>query len=170
MSLPSPQSGWTQPRIETLTALWRSGLSAAQIARTLGGVTRNAVIGKLHRLGLAGRATPRSPRPIRAARSPPRPARARQPLQPALRRPAEAAPRYEDVATESIGAVDLARLPAHACRWPIGDPREPDFGFCGRPVDARPYCDAHRRRAYRPVPEPLDRDPALRRLLAETAR
>ena len=73
MSLPSSRPGWTDPRIETLTALWRSGLSASQIARTLGGVTRNAVIGKLHRLGLAGRETPQRPRSIRAARAPVRP-------------------------------------------------------------------------------------------------
>src|SRR5271154_5454753 len=50
--------GWTDERVEQLKSLWTEGLSASQIARALGGVTRNAVIGKVHRLGLAGRATP----------------------------------------------------------------------------------------------------------------
>ena len=55
---------WTDDRVEQLKNLWTEGLSASQIARALGGVTRNAVIGKVHRLGLAGRASPsRSDRP-----------------------------------------------------------------------------------------------------------
>ena len=55
---------WTEDRVQTLTRLWRDGLSASQIARALaGGVTRNAVIGKVHRLGLSGRARQR----VRAA-------------------------------------------------------------------------------------------------------
>jgi len=56
--------GWTDERVELLKKLWQDGLSASQIAKQLGGVTRNAVIGKVHRLGLAGRASPsRSERP-----------------------------------------------------------------------------------------------------------
>src|SRR6056300_126663 len=49
---------WTDDRVETLKQLWTDGLSASQIARKMGGVTRNAVIGKVHRLGLSGRASP----------------------------------------------------------------------------------------------------------------
>ena len=48
-------TGWTPTRVETLSSLWRDGLSASQVAKALGGVTRNAVIGKVHRLGLSGR-------------------------------------------------------------------------------------------------------------------
>ena len=61
---------WTDERVETLKKLWIDGLSASQIAKQLGSVTRNAVIGKVHRLGLAGRATPSRPakRPTRPAR------------------------------------------------------------------------------------------------------
>ena len=66
---------WTDERVEQLKQLWAEGLSASQIARQLGGVTRNAVIGKVHRLGLAGRATPaRAERPrLQVARRPARP-------------------------------------------------------------------------------------------------
>ena len=58
------QANWSDDRVEQLKTLWTEGLSASQIARALGGVTRNAVIGKVHRLGLAGRAGPaRAERP-----------------------------------------------------------------------------------------------------------
>ena len=71
--------GWTDERVELLKKLWLDGLSASQIAKQLGGVTRNAVIGKVHRLGLSGRAAPskpaahgRSRRRVRRVRSRPR--------------------------------------------------------------------------------------------------
>src|SRR5665213_3612467 len=66
--------GWTDERVEMLKKLWLDGHSASQIAKQLGGVTRNAVIGKVHRLGLSGRATPSSPpRPAFKAPRAPRP-------------------------------------------------------------------------------------------------
>src|SRR6188768_96843 len=65
--------GWTDERVELLKKLWQDGLSASQIAKQLGGVTRNAVIGKVHRLGLSGRATPSKPQ--RTVFKAPRPAR-----------------------------------------------------------------------------------------------
>src|SRR5476649_1045832 len=65
--------GWTDERVESLKRLWLDGLSASQIAKQLGGVTRNAVIGKVHRLGLSGRATPSHP--SRTTFKAPRPAR-----------------------------------------------------------------------------------------------
>src|SRR4051794_16711890 len=67
--------GWTEERVGLLKKLWLEGLSASQIAKQLGGVTRNAVIGKVHRLGLSGRATPsQPPRPAFKTPRPPRPA------------------------------------------------------------------------------------------------
>jgi len=167
MSLSSPNPGWTDARVESLTTLWRSGLSARQIAGSLGGVTRNAVIGKLHRLGLSGRAKPSAPRR-------PRPPRALSPRSRA--RIGLVAPRVAPAAPsaptpEGPGLVRaLPSLTAHACHWPIGDPKASDFSFCGRPtIGARPYCADHDRRAHRPGAEPLDRDPILRRLLAGDA-
>jgi GcrA cell cycle regulator len=169
MPILSPSPGWTDARVETLTTLWRSGLSASQIAKTLGGVTRNAVIGKVHRLGLAGRAAPRAPRPIRAARVPARPPRAR--FRPQIPRRSTDEGRLPGLeVAEPRETCDLAALAAHACRWPIGDPKGPGFGFCGRPASEDPYCEAHRRRAFRPRAEPLERDPVLRRLLAGVGR
>ena len=76
--------GWSEERVALLRKLWAEGLSASQIAKQLGGVTRNAVIGKVHRLGLAGRATPSRPakRPVRTARP-----RVMSPSAPRLRMP-----------------------------------------------------------------------------------
>src|ERR1700692_4346761 len=70
--------GWTDERVERLKKLWSDGLSASQIAGELGGVTRNAVIGKVHRLGLSGRAKAPMPQAQRAKTRPPRPATGQQ--------------------------------------------------------------------------------------------
>ena len=73
--------GWTDERVDVLKKLWLDGLSASQIAKHLGEVTRNAVIGKVHRLGLSGRATPSQPaRPAFKATRPPRPLAPPQPF------------------------------------------------------------------------------------------
>ena len=148
--------GWTDERVEILKKLWLEGLSASQIAKQLGGVTRNAVIGKVHRLGLSGRATPSQPtRPaFRAARSP-RPVMS----SPAAHRRADA-PR-PDAATrvalrpvpyvEEPGTATVLTLGAHMCKWPIGDPSTDSFTFCGRRSEAEgPYCPNHARIAYQP--------------------
>ena len=161
-------TSWSEPRITTLRSLWLDGLSASQIAKQLGGVTRNAVIGKVHRLGLGGRGAPSAPgRPARV--SPPRPARPRR----AATRPSRVmAPPRPPVAApvptpEGPGLVtDMARLPVHACKWPIGDPKSPDFSFCGRHAEGR-YCVAHEAQGVRPGASwRADRDPVVRRALA----
>ena len=144
--------GWTDERVENLKKLWQDGLSASQIAKQLGGVTRNAVIGKVHRLGLSGRATPSKPQ--RTVFKAPRPARAPAPAIAAPRRIAEAAPqqsapvRYID---ERPGTATVLTLGAHMCKWPIGDPSLDSFTFCGRRSDEGPYCDEHASVAYQPV-------------------
>ena len=162
--LPSPSPGWTDARVETLITLWEGGLSAAQVARQLGGVTRNAVIGKLHRLGLMGRAKPSAPRRLRPPRSASRPPRER--VRPTAPRLSVASSHV--AATDEPGLVrDLAALATHICHWPIGDPRATDFSFCGHAVvGAGPYCPDHDGRPHRPGADRLDRDPSLRRLLA----
>lgn len=165
---PSPSSqasGWSDDRVTILSKLWVDGLSASQIARQLGGVTRNAVIGKVHRLGLSGRDAPSAPRAIA-----PRPTRPRPPRRAAPFRPAKAVRPDMTVAPaapEGPGLVDnLVHLAAHACKWPIGDPKSPGFSFCGRRADGR-YCAAHAARAVRPgTAWRADRDPIVRRALA----
>ena len=142
--------GWTDERVTTLKKLWLEGLSASQIAKQLGAVTRNAVIGKVHRLGLSGRAAPSQPsRPVFRPQRP-RPAAA---VQQAPRR--EPAPRSVAPAPSPVldlpGTATVLTLGAHMCKWPIGDPSTDGFSFCGRRAgDEGPYCIEHARVAYQP--------------------
>jgi GcrA cell cycle regulator len=152
---------WTDERIEALTKMWREGLSASQVARQLGGVSRSAVIGKIHRLGIAGRETPSRPhamggRPsnrIRASaggvRRTTAPARAPRPSTPSQ----PPAPRtvFEVAPTASIHT-----LTEHGCRWPIGEPDQEGFGFCGRiRIGGGSYCEGHAPMATRRREAPL---------------
>src|SRR5690348_4146574 len=111
--------GWTDERVELLKKLWQDGLSASQIAKQLGGVTRNAVIGKVHRLGLSGRAAPS--KPARPQFKTPRPVRVASATPSAPRRIAEPSPmpqpvtRYVD---ETPGTATVLTLGAHMCKWP----------------------------------------------------
>ena len=156
-------AAWSKDRISTLTAHWIDGLSASQIADRLGGVSRNAVIGKLHRLGLCGDGRPPMPKPQAAAGAARRPDQTR----PApARLPAKTAPSIPSP-PEGPGLVaDLIGLGAHACRWPIGDPKAAGFTFCGRRADGR-YRHGHEQRAVRPgSASRAARDPIIRLALA----
>lgn len=144
----SPPS-WTPDRVEELTKLFEAGLTCSQIAREID-VTRNAVIGKLSRLGLS---RPRGDVMIRRRPAGPRPA-TRQSQVRILRslHAAMAAP-AAPVVIEEISdrpRCSLFDLGAQNCRWPIGRPGADDFGFCGSaPVEGLPYCAGHARMAYR---------------------
>ncbi|MFL6796730.1 MAG: GcrA family cell cycle regulator [Xanthobacteraceae bacterium] len=149
---------WTDERVETLKKLWAEGLSASQIAGELSGTTRNAVIGKVHRLGLSGRA--KSP-----SSTAPRPRKQRNQVlrltRPAVRGNTALAHAYEvevDLEPELVDNVipmgqrrSLLELNEDTCRWPIGDPGSADFFFCGgQTLTSLPYCSHHSRVAYQP--------------------
>ena len=152
---------WTDERVETLKKLWAEGHSASQIAAELGGVTRNAVIGKVHRLGLAGRAkSPSSaaprPRKPRAAshmmRVPRTSMRGNTALAHAYDLDIEPEPELVDNVIPLGQRRSLLELTEETCRWPIGDPGTPDFFFCGGPaITSLPYCAYHSRVAYQPT-------------------
>jgi len=142
---------WTDDRVETLKKLWLDGLSASQIAKQLGGVTRNAVIGKVHRLGLSGRAAPSQPqRPAFRAPRPPRPAAPPQPRRIEAAQPAAQPLPALPAILEAPGTATVLTLGAHMCKWPIGDPSTDSFTFCGRRQGDGPYCNEHARVAYQP--------------------
>ncbi len=128
---------WTDERIDRLRALWDKGLSASQIAKELGeGVTRNAVIGKAHRLGLKSR-----PSPVKTERN-----QVKKPVKKPVKK-----------------IVTLLDLTDRMCKWPIGHPGDPDFQFCGRPAEpGMPYCAAHCAEAYQAQPARRDRRQAPR--------
>lgn len=212
---------WTDERIATLTKMWEGGSTASQIAEELGGVSRNAVIGKAHRLGLKSRPSPvkskdkkkttkkTSSKPVAASKknetakpsakpaakaAPGKPvaaaaARPRHPNAPApvdhngpsqpLPNPSSDLPKIVSVgpggflrqgpgdqqapippapprrlvpakpSPDIADKTSLLDLSDKVCRWPMGHPGEPDFHFCGKPVNPGfPYCVEHCGRAY----------------------
>lgn len=145
-------ANWSDDRVDTLKRLWRDGLSASQIARSLGGVTRNAVIGKVHRLGLCGRATPHVPG---ARRSEPRGERRirRSPVAapPRLAAPLALVTSPAPQPLPETGLATIVSVRYSQCRWPIGDPLSDGFCLCGRASVRGAYCAAHGALAYRPT-------------------
>lgn len=152
---------WTDDRVEQLKKLWEGGLSASQIAAELGNVTRNAVIGKVHRLGLSGRAKspssaaprPRKPRPAQQMVRMPRPvARGNTALAHDYQVEMEPDPISVDNVIPISQRLQLVELNDATCHWPVGDPASADFYFCGgKAVAGAPYCAHHSRIAYQPA-------------------
>ena len=153
---------WSSERIELLKSHFHAGLSCSQIAREIG-VTRNAVIGKLNRLGLSrpkdvigrqlqhGRtarlARPKGPRSFRPKRSHLTIVSQHEMLMAAFPAPA---PRVEDIPIHNGRGCTLLELGQGQCRWPINSPGADDFCFCGNePIKGLPYCAGHARIAYR---------------------
>lgn len=173
--------GWTDERIEKLKTLWATGAPASQIASELGGFDhcpdggRSSVLGKVHRLKLPLRsATVVSLNKRRAYQKPMKSRRAhfrKDDAQASAARAADAQKRksspvralFRDIPIEPLPPVEelhiplnerksIATLEANDCRWPIGDPRDADFHFCGKhQVAGLPYCEHHARRAYAPI-------------------
>ena len=153
---------WSDERVELLKKLWSDGLSASRIAAALGGITRNAVIGKVHRLGLSGRAKSAS-----AAASHQRKAHSSSSYalcmsRASIRGNTALAHVYDYDAKATPEPVEniipigqrrsLMELTGQTCHWPIGDPGSSDFIFCGgNTVAGLPYCAYHCRIAYRPA-------------------
>jgi len=176
---------WTDERVEKLKKMWGEGQSASQIAKELGGVTRNAVIGKVHRLGLSNRnggATdaPAKPEPkpapeTKSAKAAPAPEAAPAPAPtPAVRKivpagqPLPPQPSANEISPEALATVreiekkakklSLMDLTERTCKWPVGDPATEDFWFCGLAVQAgKPYCEAHVGVAFQPMSSRRDR-------------
>jgi GcrA cell cycle regulator len=160
---------WTDERVETLTKMWKDGRSAAEIAKELGGVTRNAVIGKAHRLGLSGRSSPIKKKAKDDTKKTAKTTTAKKTAaakKPAAKKKAGGEKKVASAAQQKIiaeaikeavaevdreleGGVALLDLTEKLCRWPIGDPQESDFHFCGlASMPNLPYCEEHAAEAY----------------------
>lgn len=170
------EMAWNDERVELLKKFWAEGLSASQIAGRLGGVTRNAVIGKVHRLGLSGRATTSRmkslrPRPRVNANANAVTVLAKRPGKSRFGAPGNSVVRalyspeiepyispVEELVIPMAERKSIQTLTECSCRWPIGDPQLADFHFCGKDkVMGLPYCEFHARRAFQP-PQPRRRD------------
>lgn len=135
---------WTAERIERLTNLWAEGWSASQIAGRLGGITRNAVIGKVHRLGLPSRRMRQSSRSAAHALASRRRKPKERPWRPVLTPRVLVLPQAEPV---PMGLALLDLTPC-TCRWPYGDPKDNFGGFCGHTVaPGETYCPHHYRKS-----------------------
>lgn len=172
---------WTDERVSRLAKLWAEGLSASQIAADLGGVTRNAVIGKVHRLGLSGRAKPAGKSGAATRRKPAARAasggngnggaatggghtRTRQTTRTVgntvIKVEFEEEVAFQPKPVEELEMpvsrkLTLMQLTEATCKWPNGDPTMPGFSFCGHSTkDDKPYCEFHNKLAFQP---PSDR-------------
>lgn len=140
---------WNPEQVQILVDSWAEGLSCSQIAKRIGDpCTRNAVIGKKVRMKLPNPTTQRRTYSTKVAPAAPRPGRKAPTLKPRLI--------DAEAPLEICGAlVTLENLVAGMCRWPIGDPIDPGFRFCGNtPMGRRPYCEAHAAIARQAAPAP----------------
>ena len=138
---------WTDEKVNKLKELWGKGNTASQIAEIIGGISRNAVIGKAHRLNLEARAPSKqssshrskeSKQPIRRSSTP-------------MSRKAKFQSILLDKNFEAENPKSLEELSEETCKWPIGHPNEEKFYFCGRkPEGEFPYCKLHVLYAFQP--------------------
>tara|TARA_B100001996_G_scaffold73622_1_gene54270 strand:- start:238 stop:735 length:498 start_codon:yes stop_codon:yes gene_type:complete len=137
---------WTDEKVEKLKDLWNKGHTASEIAGMLGDTTRNAVIGKAHRLNLEARAP--SKQTNSSNRQEAKPARK---IQQPMSRKSKFKSILLDKNFESEKPTSLEELTDSTCRWPIGHPDEESFYFCGRkPIEDFPYCKLHVLYAFQP--------------------
>jgi GcrA cell cycle regulator len=170
---------WTDDRIALLEKMWTEGQSAAEIAKALGeGTTRNAVIGKAHRMGLSGRPSPIKKATTGAKKSTAKTTKAKAATKATAKGIKAAGVTAKNKAKETVPVKEklaikkLSKAPApikptprkvvkdgeysnildltdRVCKWPIGDPRDEDFHFCiGPSSPGTPYCDEHTAMAY----------------------
>ncbi len=139
---------WTPEREDKLRELWKKGNTASQIAGVLGDTTRNAVIGKAHRLNLQARLKSKK---ITSKVSVENNILAETKSNPKIGRKAKFKALLLDKNFEQENPTKLEELTDETCRWPIGHPHEESFYFCGRkPIDKFPYCKLHVLYAFQP--------------------
>lgn len=144
---------WTEQMVEDLRQMWIEGLTANEIAKKLG-VSKNSIVGKVHRLCLTARPSPIKKKeeaeiPQKTDKTPIIETISEEFL-PEIKEeePSEIA-KISAPKPSAVNGVKLVNLDSHTCRWPIGDPRDEDFCFCGKKVRAgQTYCDEHAAMAY----------------------
>lgn len=158
---------WTEQMVEDLRTMWKQGLTTAEIGKRLN-VTKNSIVGKVHRLGLSGRPSPikkkneeavsaESQKTAEAAQSASAKkedvasqkkenAKIENSVVHEVKAPVQSAPKFDPA---KKGMMSLMDLDNHTCRWPLGDPKDENFHFCGRKVKiGQTYCEEHANIAY----------------------
>lgn len=141
---------WTDEVVEELRKMWDKGMTTGQIAKALN-VTKNSIIGKVHRLCLTARPSPIKKAPAKTEK---KPVPAKTVSKSATKATAETtiittpiAEKTEPIIEETN--IPLVKLDNHTCRWPLGDPRDDDFCFCGKRIKTgQTYCEEHAAIAY----------------------
>lgn len=171
---------WTDERIKQLRQLWSEGQSASKIAEKLGGVTRNAVIGKIHRLGLSNRSENSEKKIITKKRGRPAKVKNTDNFQEQLDNSKNKdfskinSDKFDELHVDDLEdnktilldttlaniaeleknakKLNLMELTERTCKWPIGDPATENFWFCGHPSEqGKPYCSTHVSIAFQPI-------------------
>ena len=145
---------WTEEMVEGLKQMWKQGLTTNEIAKNLG-VSKNSIVGKVHRLNLTARPSPiKKKEDVVQKVTPVETPVVEEPVE-------EVTPQKETKASVEVKKINIEKIPAsdaclklteldnHTCRWPIGDPREDNFCFCGKKVRVgQTYCEEHSALAY----------------------
>lgn len=161
---------WTDEMVEDLRKMWHEGLTTGEIGKRLG-VSKNSIVGKVHRLGLSGRPSPikkkevnsETPTPVAepkaVKKAKPEKIVKAEPIKTVAETPLsrnKSEERMETIRNSSRVEhprkhhnTTLTDLDNHTCRWPIGDPKDENFHFCGKKVKiGQTYCDEHSAVAY----------------------
>ncbi len=158
---------WTEEMVEQLREMWKQGLTTGEIGKRLG-VSKNSIVGKVHRLGLSGRPSPIKKKETAASdnakkdpASQAKPSKSKNEKIAAAKKTEPESELIEDIVIEEkieivppsypqrSDKTSLTDLDNHTCRWPIGDPKDENFHFCGKKVRiGQTYCDEHAAVAY----------------------
>ncbi|MBO5038748.1 MAG: global cell cycle regulator GcrA-like protein [Alphaproteobacteria bacterium] len=144
---------WTDEAVEELKRMWDRGMTTGQIAKALN-VTKNSIIGKVHRLCLTARPSPikkvpakKAPAAKKESSKPVKESRKTSVAAPVTKKEEKNTPQTASFVEETN--IPLVKLDNHTCRWPLGDPRDDDFCFCGKKVKTgQTYCEEHSAVAY----------------------
>lgn len=154
---------WTDEMVEDLRRMWKEGLTTGEIGKRLN-VSKNSIVGKVHRLGLSGRPSPikkkentqTEPKTKEAqakqikepVKETPKPA-VKKETEPQVKNPSPAPKAAAEPRHKAGHNISLTDLDNHTCRWPIGDPKDDNFHFCGKKVRiGQTYCEEHAAVAY----------------------